>query len=751
MCPDNYKAPTETEPNVSEIVAQLTAAIEARDYGTLETLWLELLEAESIPGEDLARLLRRLVGTGEGPRALDMVMALAPELIRTEHYAEALPLLRAVAPAATRNEEVRSALLTCYRKVYRDLPHLGACIDRSGLLTQDDLGAAANTLDRLLSYREGDYFYHAAGWGVGQIKGFDPLTARATVDFERKPGHQVPLESIEDLFVRLKPDSFLVLLKANPERLRELAAQDPTRLVRMALEALDGRLTLRALRSLLEGQVVPTEAWSKWWAAARSALRRDPYVAITPGSNPVLTLRAKPLTYEEEMSQRFAGLKDLQHLTQALAEYVQHMAEEADPNAFLLPAARTIAARIPTEPNPGAAFEAAVLLSKLKVDPGPYPSPEEIVAQHCDDPAPLLNGLTSNSTRSLAWRLLRERVADKRRLACQVLLEGPPSLWDTAAEELPPDGEPPNIATFAREVLANPRRRLTLFAWVCRNLLLGRWKTQTTTTEVFERLLTEGDILARKKAYQRGELTPFRQEDELAEIRQSLRAGDLRYFDEMLAGMSETEAVRLHFRIRQSSILPEQFVRTLEQKMVRRFPKLLVEEEHKTEAPPVEYIYNTAAAIARRRKEHDHIVNVLIPKNSEDIAKAKEMGDVTDNADFRAAIQEQHVLNAKAIEIGQELQRARPIEPAMVSRDHVSIGSRVTLENTATGQRQTISILGPWDSDSERGIIAYQAPLAQALMRHKVGDEVTFTHAGENVTYRIVQLGSALDDREEIT
>jgi len=733
------------EPNASGVVARLAKAAARKDYGAVESLWLELLEAEALPADELARVLGGIVDAGDGARALDLVLALAPELIRASRYAEALPLLRAVAPAANANEEVRAALLDCYRHARQEVPHLGACLDRSGLLAADDLGAAVAALDKLLSYREGDYFYHPAGWGVGSVKGFDPLTARATVDFERKLGHQVPIENIEGMFVRLPPDSFLVLRKTDPARLAQVATDDPARLVRMALEALDGRVSCRALRDLIEGVAIPADAWSKWWAAARAALKRDPYITIGTGSNPILTLRAQPLTYDEAMSGRFARLKDLRHLTEALAEYAQHMGNEADPEAFLLPAARTIAARIPAERNAGEAFEAASLLTRLDADAGPFPAPEQIVEQHRANPLPLLNGLTGNATRSQVFRMLRDRAEKPAELCRLVLLGGPDSLWDAAADGLPADGEPPTIQTFAEEVLANPRRNLTLFAWVCRNLLLRRWTTPATPAEVFERLLTEGDVLARRKAHQRGEWTPFDQGDEMADIRQALRAGDLAYFDAMLDAMSEAEAVRLHFRIRQSSVLPEQFARILERKMVRRFPKLLVEEEHKAEAPAVEYIYNTAAAIARRRKEHDHVVNVLIPKNSADIAKAKDSGDLTDNADFRAAIQEQHVLNAKAIEMGEELQRARPIEPAMVHTEHVSIGSRVTVENAATGERRTLSILGPWDSDAEHGVIAYVAPLAQALLRRRVGDEVPFSHAGEAATYRIVEVASTFD------
>ena len=95
--------------------------------------------------------------------------------------------------------------------------------------------------------------------------------------------------------------------------------------------------------------------------------------------------------------------------------------------------------------------------------------------------------------------------------------------------------------------------------------------------------------------------------------------------------------------------------------------------------------------------------------------------------------------------MAEELSRARPIEPAMVHTDHVSIGSRVTIENTATGEQATYAVLGLWDTDAEHRIMSYTAPLARALTTHKVGEEITLEHAGATTTYRILRIESALE------
>ncbi len=729
---------------MSEIVEKLSNAIERRDYETAENLWLELLEAEQVPGDALVPLLERLAEQGQTERALDLVLALAPELVRAGRCAEALPLLRAVARATRANEDVRAGLIDCYRHLYRAKRHAPSCIDRSGILTATDLAEPIRTLERMLSYEEGDWVYHPSGWGVGQIVSFHPLDVTATIDFERKPGHVVPLETLEGIFERLRPDDLRVLRKTDLEGLRRLSEEDPAALVRKALAARDGRATLRGLRQLLEGDVVASSGWSKWWTRARAELRRDPHVDVTAGSSPVLTLRVEALTYEDEMRARFDRLVDLGHQTELLRDYARHMARDADPEAFLAPACRALAERLSGGGPAGERFEAALLLRRLKADVGELPAPEAILEAQ-DDPIALLNGLATTEAGRRAFAMLRERADDWKATCREVLVRGPSELWDAAAAALADDEEPPTVETLVDELCADPKLNIDLFAWVGRGLLTGRLVARKRATVVFELLLGEGDELARLRAERRPSDGPFKQTERLGALRQAIRAGELRYFDAIVAEANEPEAARLLFRIRQSSVLTEKVAYQLERKIIRKFPKLLVEEHKEAEAAGLEYIYATPDGIAKRRAEHERLVNVDIPAIEKRIGEAAAMGDISDNADWRTAIEERTQLARRASEMAEELSRARPIEPAMVHTDHVSIGSRVTIENTATGEQATYAVLGLWDTDAEHRIMSYTAPLARALTTHKVGEEITLEHAGATTTYRILRIESALE------
>jgi transcription elongation GreA/GreB family factor len=96
------------------------------------------------------------------------------------------------------------------------------------------------------------------------------------------------------------------------------------------------------------------------------------------------------------------------------------------------------------------------------------------------------------------------------------------------------------------------------------------------------------------------------------------------------------------------------------------------------------------------------------------------MGDLRENFEYKSARQRHEYLSARQAQLERELELARPLDPSKVATSEVRIGTKVTL-STAEGPR-FYTLLGPWDSDPEAGILAYESELAQKLLGKKVGD-----------------------------
>src|SRR3569833_961132 len=142
-------------------------------------------------------------------------------------------------------------------------------------------------------------------------------------------------------------------------------------------------------------------------------------------------------------------------------------------------------------------------------------------------------------------------------------------------------------------------------------------------------------------------------------------------------------------------------------------------------------------SLDRRRQDYADLVHKKMPANREVIAIARSYGDLRENHEYKAAKEMQKQLLRAKDEMENQLVRARGTDFSNARTDIVSIGTIVRTTNSASGQKETFTILGAWDSDPDKGIVSYLTPIAQALLNRKVGEEVDFEIHGANHRHRI--------------
>jgi len=113
------------------------------------------------------------------------------------------------------------------------------------------------------------------------------------------------------------------------------------------------------------------------------------------------------------------------------------------------------------------------------------------------------------------------------------------------------------------------------------------------------------------------------------------------------------------------------------------------------------------------------------PANSRAIEIARGHGDLSENADYSAAKEEQGMIEAKIRELEAKLALAEVIDPTKLSGSRVKFGATVTIEDTESGEPQTYTIVGEHEADIKRGRISIAAPVARALIGKELGDTVT--------------------------
>ena len=132
-----------------------------------------------------------------------------------------------------------------------------------------------------------------------------------------------------------------------------------------------------------------------------------------------------------------------------------------------------------------------------------------------------------------------------------------------------------------------------------------------------------------------------------------------------------------------------------------------------------------------------------MPENAKDIAVAKEKGDLKENAEYHAAREKQNLLGKEVSRLQSELNRAVVFDPTTLTTAMISFATVVTLTDNVSGNDETYTILGPWESDPDSGIISYMSPFGSKLMDKKVGEKLSFTINEHKYDYTVKAITSA--------
>ncbi|HIR49197.1 MAG TPA: transcription elongation factor GreA [Candidatus Faecimonas gallistercoris] len=134
-------------------------------------------------------------------------------------------------------------------------------------------------------------------------------------------------------------------------------------------------------------------------------------------------------------------------------------------------------------------------------------------------------------------------------------------------------------------------------------------------------------------------------------------------------------------------------------------------------------VYLTQEGLDNLKKELDDLINVRRPENVQAIKEARALGDLSENAEYDAARNEQAVIEARIKQLEKMLENVSII--ADVSTDSVGIGNTVCIKYVDDDEEDEYKIVGSQEADPFESKISNESPIAQALFNHKVGDVVT--------------------------
>lgn len=704
------------------------------DVARVEEIMVRLVEApEASVHRQLLEAVEALCANGKAGPAAALFDTLLPVAVQHGLADLCWQAARRVLLRHPKETAWRAPAVAAVRKARAEVESIDRAIEASGLARPAVAAAEAlELLDRVLNFAPGYYVEHS-GWGLGPIKDNDGEFL--TVDFPNRPRHRMNLKAAAGVLKTLPADDLKVQITVRPQALKELAQSDPVALVVLALRRAGGEGAAADLRKHLVPAVLGTGEWSAWWKRAKPLLVndtrvdarqafRDNYRILKPGDAEE-TVELPPLDEQLGIDRNIENIYSFadhhpgteDRMAEAYRERVQRWADRR--SAPKEERARALRLLLLWEPERRAVHEAAIRgLFTDGLDLSAAGGVQEMFDL-------LAIGIGAPETRDLALREgLNARNAAVREKAIEHLFElaGDEPVTLVTGWMSEPSDNIDLLFLFVDKIGERPAAgdpRLDDLLWPTVNGLL-------------DLLNATGREPVRKKGLKMLEpSSAFMKQVELAEF-------DDRREAQLMTRLRDWKASdRVLFPILEGL---EQIGLMTVVKSVREKRKAAAARIFAT-APAIDDvlagpIIMTRHTFERLAHELERISLELKTTIPQIIRRARELGDLRENAEYEAAKLKQRQYSQRLTELDAQISNVRILEDMAFDPELVLPGTEVVVSDEADGSVSTYWVLGEGDGDYGAGVISYRAPLGKALTNHRAGDVVDYA-AGDGSAKRL--------------
>ena len=139
------------------------------------------------------------------------------------------------------------------------------------------------------------------------------------------------------------------------------------------------------------------------------------------------------------------------------------------------------------------------------------------------------------------------------------------------------------------------------------------------------------------------------------------------------------------------------------------------------------------------KQELDRLKNYERPNIIKQIASARELGDLRENAEYHSAKERQGFIEAQIADFEDKFLRAEVVDVAKINSDKIKFGATVYLQNLDNDKKIKYQIVSEFESNIDEGLISINSPVARALIGKEKGDELEIKTPGGEVSYEILK------------
>lgn len=730
----------EAEGNIEEAADYYKKAIyryiNKKLFSNVKEIWMKLLEYTPEETDFFFHVDSKIQKTISPERAAQLLEELYAHFKDNELWDKAIEILKRILDYDPKNSWARTEIIECYKGKYKDHSHLDEYLKLSNLgQSWRNVHDAIADFEKHIAFDSGNFVCHRS-WGIGLIRKIE--SDEITIDFARKRGHSMSLKMAVNALNTLAKDHIWVLkVIKTKEELKKSVKEDPSWALRTVIKSFDNAADMKKIKTELVPNILSQGEWSSWSIQARKILKNDPNFGNMPDKRDVFTVRENPITLEEKLFNSFKAEKGFFQRLQVIQDYISDENASRD-SEYFAEMFDYFATQLKSYNNVNEIIVSCYLFIEDLIKEHPYLDPglditfKDLLAE-MGNVEEIFQKIEDSDIKKKFLQKIQQQREDWPELYVKLF---PSYLNRYIIDELLESGRKELVRDMFRNIVDNYRDYREPFIWLARSINEKIWneKYGVEYEKILIGMIHLLDISFREISNRRDVSLNRKLNKQIQTY--LFKDGRLKDF---LMRNSQDSISRIFTLVNDVKDLDLSLKLELRNEIIKKYPDFKFYGEPGREVASRGLLV-TIKSYELKQKELHHLLEVEVPQNSKEIGAAMELGDLRENAEYKAAKEKQEMLNNAAAKLKEDLEKAHVFNAEDINTQSVGFGTKVKLTDNTDDKPEEFTILGPWESDPSKNIISYLSPLGTALMHHKVGDTLTFKINEREYDYTVEEI-----------
>ena len=600
---------------------------------------------------------------------------------------------------------------------------------------------AIQDFENYIIFDVGNYAFHNS-WKTGKIETID--SENVVVNFKNKEEHKMSIKMALQSLTPIQSDHLYALEYEDPAGIKKLFEDDFLDFFEILIKSYGGQIHLSDIKHEIIPRYVDEKNWAKWWSKTRTQIRKSSIFGINEKKKDIIFMREKPVTYDEELLDKFLGTDSFSAKLDVAIEFCNNIDPKEGASV-----AHFFVDYFMDETKGGSNTRLILsylilndfvrLFNQSKVNLEPIR--EKVVGFiKTADELPLISmKISSYDYKKDFVNLIEKAREDWPRIVSELLFEMPVRIHRYIFNMLLRVRSYKEINNFIDRAITGARQSPDIFFWVAKNLFNRLWDyewldySKDNIRIAFFRLMNDLKKIEPEGNRLKNQAIDIIFANDLQVLREIVKESDKSFLGRAYDIFSNLPYIEDSQSEKFLSVIKEKFSDFTWGQAASDIPEQLVET-----------FIVTQQGYDRKKAELDNMVSIEMMQLSKELAKVSELtGDTRENVEYNVLLEKQTILKMAISKLDEEIKRATILDPNKISADGVSVGTRVSFVNDSTNESRTYTILGPWDADFEKQILSYRSPIASVVLNKKPGEKFVLRIDDKDETFTITSVEKA--------